>query len=76
MKITYDKQVDAAYIYFIETARKVTNHQLSEDIWLDYDSDGHLVGMEILSAKKYLDISQKDPTVSLQNIFGIQLPSA
>ncbi len=62
MKITYDKEVDALYIRFKETT--VTTKHLGEGIAADYDSDGHLAGIEILDAMKRLG----DPLVFKQII--------
>ena len=50
MKITYDPEVDALYIQFLETT--VTTEQLAEGIAADYDQEGRLAGIEILDALK------------------------
>jgi len=50
MRITYDSQIDALYIRFIETT--VTTKNLTEGIAADYDSEGKLAGIEILDAVK------------------------
>src|SRR5664279_2072592 len=57
MTITYDQQVDALYVRFRETT--VTTKHLADGIAADYDSEGHLAGIEILDAMKKLG----DPTV-------------
>src|SRR5664279_1638985 len=57
MTITYDQQVDALYIRFRETT--VTTKHLADGIAADYDSEGHLAGIEILDAMKQLG----DPAV-------------
>ena len=57
MTITYDQQVDALYIRFRETT--VTTKHLADGIAADYDSEGHLTGIEILDAMKQLG----DPAV-------------
>lgn len=48
MRITYDHEVDALYIRFLETT--VTTQHLAEGIAADYDAEGHLAGIEILDA--------------------------
>ena len=63
MEITYDKSVDAVYIYFM---KKALNFMKSEGIvtktkgdWpihLDFSKDGKLVGIEIMDASKIVDI--------------------
>ncbi|MDP8237664.1 MAG: DUF2283 domain-containing protein [Candidatus Hatepunaea meridiana] len=50
MKITYDSEVDALYIRFIDTT--VTTEELAEGMAADYDADGRLAGIEILDASK------------------------
>jgi uncharacterized protein YuzE len=48
MKIIYDPEVDALSIIFRETT--VTTKALTEGISAEYDSEGRLVGLEILDA--------------------------
>ncbi len=50
MRITYDSEVDALYIYFIETT--VTTNTVAEGIAVDYAADGRIAGIEILDAQK------------------------
>ena len=51
--ITYDKDTNAAYIRF--SAESVfESEEISHDIVFDYDSNGKIVGMEILDASKLL----------------------
>lgn len=57
MKFEYDHDVDAAYIYLAGSIRKgeVKNTiELNENIILDFDAKGKLLGVEILNAKKVL----------------------
>lgn len=63
MKITYDKESDAAYIYFVD---KIENGEVEETylldeffdlkgmVNLDVDKDGRLLGLEVLNAKHQL----------------------
>lgn len=50
MRITYDAEVDALYIRFVETT--VTTEHVAEGIAVDYAADGRLAGIEILDARK------------------------
>ncbi|MBI5633532.1 MAG: DUF2283 domain-containing protein [Nitrospirae bacterium] len=50
MRITYDSEVDALYIRFVETT--VTSKNVDEGIAVDYDSEGKIAGIEILDAVK------------------------
>lgn len=62
MRVTYDPSVDAAYLYLVElirpggVARTYTcdPREVRGEINLDFDSDGRLVGIEVLSASKKL----------------------
>ena len=50
MRITYDPEVDALYIRFIETT--VTTKHVAEGIAVDYAADGRSAGIEVLDARK------------------------
>ena len=50
MRITYDSEVDALYIRFIETT--VTTKHVADGIAVDYDTEGKIAGIEILDAVK------------------------
>ncbi len=56
MKVTFDKEADAAYIYFKDIAQgEVTRTiSLNESINIDLDSEGKTLGIEILDASKNL----------------------
>lgn len=63
MKITYDKDADAAYIYFKEISPGEVSKTISlnENISVDLDKDGKTLGIEILQANKNL------PTATIQS---------
>ena len=50
MRITYDAEVDALYIRFVEAT--VTTEHVAEGIAVDYAADGRMAGIEILDARK------------------------
>jgi len=50
MRITYDAQVDALYISFVETT--VTTEHVAEGIAVDYAEHGRIAGIEILDARR------------------------
>jgi uncharacterized protein YuzE len=73
MSITYDAEVDALYIGFLETT--VTTQHAAEGVALDHAADGRIAGVEILNARKRFG----DPAVFRRVILeGIALaaPSA
>ncbi len=50
MRINYDAAVDAMSIVFRETT--VTTKEIADGIALEYDGEGHIVGIEVLDAVK------------------------
>jgi len=59
MKIEYDKDADAAYIYFkeIEEGEVTQTISLNESVNIDLDNEGRTLGIEILDASKNLPVS-------------------
>ena len=56
MRIAYDPKYDVPYLKFGE-AEKVLCREIDEDITLDLDAQGRLVGIEILSASEHINLS-------------------
>ncbi len=57
MKLEYDKDVDAAYIYVnypIKDGEAEKTIELNDSISIDFDKNGKLIGIEILDASKVL----------------------
>jgi len=57
MKIVYSKDVDAIYIELLPDKAKESD-AISDDVIVDYNDEGKIVGIEILNASKYIDISK------------------
>ena len=56
-RVTYDPEVDAAYIRLVNTGdgKKLTTLALeNRPIHLDFDHNDNLVGVEVLSASEHL----------------------
>ena len=51
MKLEFDPTADAAY-FEISPAQVETTKEIEPGIIADYDAEGHLVGIEILSVSK------------------------
>ncbi|MBI4288925.1 MAG: DUF2283 domain-containing protein [Chloroflexi bacterium] len=68
MKITYDPQVDAAYISFRTGPVEVTTIRLTEDIAVDFGPGEEIVGIEVLDASEHMGFTKKKPTVKLENL--------
>ncbi len=57
MRMQYDKKADAAYIYLqypIKEGESKNTVELKDNIFLDFDKNGKLLGVEILCASKIL----------------------
>lgn len=59
MKVTYDADADAAYIYLKniapgEVEKTVTGEGDAEGVNLDFDAEGRLIGVEVLEARERL----------------------
>jgi len=65
MKIRYDREVDAAYIYLKERPDQVTTVRLTEDIAVDFGPGEEVVGIEVLSASEHLGLDPQRPVVEL-----------
>jgi len=58
MKIEYDKEADAAYIYLEEDIKEGEAEktiELNKNIILDFNKEGKLLGIEVLDASKILN---------------------
>jgi uncharacterized protein YuzE len=62
MRLTYDKEIDAAYLRLIEPIEPgqvsktvpIDPREIDGEINLDFDRDGHLIGIEIQTASRFL----------------------
>ena len=61
MKISYDTKYDILYIKFQNGDAQVTTRSLADDIALDLDEAGRIVGLEILSASEHVDLNELLP---------------
>ena len=61
MKITYDSKYDVLYMKFIEGKRQVMSKNLTEDITVDIDEKGKIVGIEFLDASEHIDLGKLLP---------------
>lgn len=70
MRISYDPEADALYIYLMEGARECRVVRLTEDIALDFTEGEKLAGIEVLGAS-HLGITRDKPEVILERLKGI-----
>jgi uncharacterized protein YuzE len=56
MKVTFDAEADAVYIYFVkpDTVKVSYTIEASHNILMDFDSLDRLIGIEILNAKSLI----------------------
>ena len=66
MKVKYDSEADALYIELEATT--VTTKRLDQDIAVDYNAEGHIAGIEILSAKERVFGGTEQRQVLLENL--------
>jgi len=53
MKVVYDPEADILYIMIRDEKAKETR-DLDEDIWIDVNDRGEIVGIEIWQARKHI----------------------
>jgi len=67
MKITYDPEIDALYIRFVEGVHQCKTIRITDEIALNIGENEKLVGIEILDAKETLG-EGNSPSVILENV--------
>jgi uncharacterized protein YuzE len=73
MKISYDAEIDALYIRFLEGKQECRSVRLSDEVALNIGAGEKLVGIEILDAKSVLG-SGKTPAVILEGLESANAP--
>ncbi len=66
MRIEYSKGVDALYIH-LRDVPVAESRDVEEGVTLDFDAEGHVVGLEILDATDRLGLSNL-VNVSIENL--------
>jgi len=66
VRIEYSKQVDNLYIHLRE-APIAESRDVEEGVTLDFDAEGHIVGLEILDASERMGLSSL-VNVSIENL--------
>jgi uncharacterized protein YuzE len=56
MQFDYDKETDSLYITLL-SGGSVESEEISEDIILDYNADGKVVGIDLQHASKHTDMA-------------------
>ena len=70
MRITYDAEADAMYIYLEGKPGQAVNHtrDLGDGIAVDYTGADGIYGIEILNASERLGFARGCPEVSLEQL--------
>ena len=53
IRLHYDSATDAAYLRFSENTVS-ESEEIAPGVVIDYDTDGRMVGMEVLNARRHL----------------------
>lgn len=67
MKITYDREADALYIYLLEGDYQCRAVRLTDDIALDFAEGERLVGIEVLGASRLFE-RPETPAIKLKDL--------
>lgn len=57
MKITFDKEADAMYIY-LKNKKVFRSEDITNDTIVDFDKEGNVVGIELLFVSKRMPIEK------------------
>ncbi len=57
MTVNYDSKTDLLYIRLDKQKSDVMNKRISEDVVLDINEDGKIVGIEIMEASKNVELA-------------------
>ncbi len=61
MKVTYDAKYDLLYLKLTDRSPQVLTHRVNDDVAVDFDKEGQIVGIEVLSASKHIDLASLLP---------------
>ncbi|OGK92360.1 MAG: hypothetical protein A2X50_01465 [Candidatus Rokubacteria bacterium GWF2_70_14] len=77
MRIRYDPEVDAMYVYIQGAPGEKVDHtqELEDGFAVDFRSDGSVFGIEILDASQRLGFPRGCPEVSLEQITFREAPA-
>ena len=75
MRISYDPEVDALYIRFVEGQQECRTVRLNEEVALNIGAGEKLVGIEVLDAREVLGAGRA-PAVVLEGLSSLPAPLA
>lgn len=56
MNIHYNKSTDLLYMRIDDTKHEITNKRISDDVVMDIDDEGKIIGIEIMDASKNINL--------------------
>ena len=68
MKITYDKQADAAYITLNDKKPYQSSKKVTDDVLIDYSKDGTVVGIEVLAASENMPLPNVGTKIAIESL--------
>ena len=67
MKITYDKQADAAYIKLNDKKPYQSSKKVTDDVLIDYSKDGTVVGIEVLAVSRNMPLAGMGTRIAIES---------
>lgn len=67
MKIVYDPETDRMQLHFVRRPGDVTTATFCDDLAVNVDADGEVVGIEITNASHYMATSPEKREVRVRN---------
>ena len=61
MTINYDSKTDLLYIRLDQQKHTLTNRRVNEDVVLDIDEKGKIIGIEIMDASRNIELDSLLP---------------
>jgi uncharacterized protein YuzE len=56
MNIHYNDKTDLLYMRLDDSKHEITNKRISDDVVLDIDDEGKIIGIEIMDASKNINL--------------------
>ncbi len=71
MRITYDRDSDAAYLRFIDGEFEYRTVRLNESVAVNIGPGERVVGIEVLDASQNLELLRDAPSIRLENLQAV-----
>jgi len=71
VRVEYDSKADAMYVW-LRKARYEISEELAENVMIDLDKDGRIIGIEILDATKSLGKELMEKILSMERLVAVR----